>query len=193
MFIYTFIRINPQSTENPMTETASFSFDPQQSIFGSRQNFNPILQSGPKKFGAPFQDAQNSDVSTFGGLRPGNFENNLSSSGKLGSAFDDFSQVSQNNLEQFGKTSPAQEVSRNNFNLPSKTNVGSQFPFPQTFTTNSNNLKQPSFGAPFGKSPQVIGPQNNPDFNTVDTDVEVFSKVNHTLFYLIIFEFNLII
>ena len=171
-----------QQQQREPKQLQGFPTAPQQSAFGSRPSFGPSSSRGLKKFGAPFENSQNSISNAFESLRPSSFENNLSPSGKLGAAFDDFGQVTQNNLEQFGKTSTSQvpggQVSKSHFNLPSQNNVGSQFPFSPSFTsTNNNNLKQPTFGAPFGKSPQVIGPQNNPNFNTVDTDVEVFSKV----------------
>ena len=42
-----------------------------------------------------------------------------------------------------------------------------------------NNKNRKTFGAPFGKSPSVIGPQNRPGpaIASQDPDVEVFSEV----------------
>ena len=84
--------------------------------------------------------------------------------------------------------SPNEQSSPNLFtNLQASGAAGGGFPgFPSQFgpgadnnKNNNNNRGSKTFGAPFGKSPSVIGPQNRPGKPTqsLDPDVEVFSEV----------------
>ena len=104
--------------------------------------------------------------------------------GKLGGAFNDLGEVAEKSPE-FGELAP-NEPRKPNF-FTGLRDLAPQFPGLPQFGGNKNN-KSPArktFGAPFGQSPQVIGPigpQNRPSItnnfnNNAETDVEIFSQV----------------
>ena len=76
-------------------------------------------------------------------------------------------------------TSPNEQSTRNIFTNLQASGGFPALPPPQFKPggdNDSNKRDRKTFGAPFGKSPSVIGPQNRPGPG-LDPDVEVFSEV----------------
>ena len=91
-------------------------------------------------------------------------------------------QLPQNNLEFGQELGNGQSGFKFANNRPPQLDGSNLFARPQQFpslsNTDNNNPARKTFGSPFGKSPQVIvGPQNRPDLNVAESDVEVFSEV----------------
>ena len=104
------------------------------------------------------------------------FSPDLSSNWPLLCLYNTHSFMTQENVR--AANAPSNEKSTGNIfaNLPQ---ASGGFPALPGGDNVVNNKNRKTFGAPFGKSPSVIGPQNRPGpaIASLDPDVEVFSEV----------------